>query len=98
MSTKEDLIAAKAMINTPEKWNQGAYYAGGCFGFDRRCMLGAVMSSDVNFASRDATREALLRALPSSDRKRPHALATYNDTHSHGEVMAVFDRAIEAQP
>lgn len=95
MGLRTDLASAKAMIDTPKKWCQGSYHTGGFHGFDQHCMLGAVMASDVNFDSRDATREALLRALPKADRRKPHALASFNDEHSHTEIMALFDRAIE---
>jgi len=37
---------------------------------------------------------ALINALPPTLRR--HGLATYNDTHSHEDVLALFDRAIAA--
>jgi len=36
----------------------------------------------------------LLNALPPTWRR--HGLATYNDTHSHEDMLALFDRAIAA--
>ena len=87
-----DLKAARALIGSPSKWCKGSYHATG----DRHCTLGAIMVATPNFAERDAVREALLAALPDDAKRRPHALATYNDEHTHREVMALFDRAIAA--
>lgn len=96
MTVRQDLEAAKALIDTPRKWCKGHYHTGGFHGYDQHCMIGAVLASDVNFASRDATREALVKALPAAERKLPHALATFNDNHTHADIMALFDRAINS--
>lgn len=96
MGLKEDLIAAKALIDSPNKWCKGSYHAGGFHGFDRHCTLGAIFASTPNFDERDAICNALMKALPQPDQRRGHALATYNDEHTHVEVMAWFERAINA--
>lgn len=94
---KQNLIAAKALIDTPEKWNQGAYHEGGFHGFDRHCTLGAIMATSPNFDEQDAMGEALRQQLTPAQSRLGHCIATFNDTHTHPQVMALFDHAIAAQ-
>jgi hypothetical protein len=95
MSTvKENLIAAKALIDTPEKWIKGSFHKAGCF-----CAVGALgMASNGNPENWGYDeREALLRALPVD--AVAYSVALFNDDPdtTHADIMALFDRAIAAQ-
>lgn len=107
-TTSETLRAAKALIDTPEKWTQGAYArdeegltvfvgdeAAVCF-----CSIGALARTERLHNVPDPHelgRRATIRALrPSHDPILAAGLiADFNDTHSHSEVMAMWDRAIK---
>ena len=104
-TVKENLIAAKALIDTPEKWIKGQFRdENGCL-----CARGACgIASGKGFASKEASRSEsqLIRFLP--PRMDGHswqihgplsALAHYNDDPdtTHADIMALFDRAIAAQ-
>ena len=88
MTVKEQLIAAKALIDKPEKWCQGnAIDAQGriCASQALRTITGGGLA--------DAEYEALADAMAG-----PGSLVcAWNDTHTHAEVIAAFDRAIAAQ-
>ena len=100
MSVKEILIAAKALIDTPEKWLKGALSTGDdtCF-----CAMGALgHAGGFGLVASDKTPElaSLLDSIPASfvwvtDK---HRLAAYNDdpATTHADIMALFDRAIAA--
>lgn len=95
MSVKDDLIAAKALIDTPEKWCKGIHKGQNC----------------TMWAVGDATRQhsggmrwldcevALSRAVPKSfvGPSGVHPIVAFNDAEetSHADIMALFDRAIE---
>lgn len=101
MKESERLRAAKALIDTPEKWMQGEYHDlpgdvknSRCF-----CALGAIRrvhadlgegtygnSSKANFYLEDA-----LEAMDADEADVP----SFNDTHTHEEVMQMFDKAIK---
>mgnify|MGYP000343617243 CR=1 FL=1 len=101
MTTREILIAAKAKIDTPEKWAQG------CEARDangdpcgtktpvavRRCTIGAVNA----VTSTCADANAALRAISAVANTHLRIMA-WNDhpDRTHAEIMAAFDRAIEA--
>ena len=86
MTTLEVLVAARALIDTPDKWCQGSYED---YRY-RHCTRGALWAIDQNDVL--ACRALYVAMPPPND-----GLTTYNDTHSHAEVMALFDRAIAAQ-
>ena len=101
-TVKENLIAARALIDTPEKWNtNGSFGSDGCY-----CAIGALERApteytDFRYLEREWT--ALWKALPKEHRHPvvPNVMDifTYNDeVASHIEMMALFTRAIEAQP
>lgn len=105
MSVRETLIAAKALIGTPEKWGKGQFRdANG-----RLCARGACgIASGKSFASKEASwaEYELIRFLPPRVDHRSwqshgplSALANYNDdpATTHTDMMALFDRAIAAQ-
>jgi len=97
--TIEILKAARQLIEKREDWWDGsgdwtAQPAG------KVCVMQALAKAFHELKRADyptAWEECygeLLNALPSTLRR--HGLATYNDTHSHEDVLALFDRAIAA--
>lgn len=91
---RDDLIAAKALIDTPEKWIKGNWQdADGC----RFCALGAAIAV-CRKGSWLPVQDALEQSLPSGfyAPEFARAVATYNDlaSTSHADIMALFDRAI----
>lgn len=91
----DDLRAAKALIDTPEKWGKGAR---GIIA-PRRCIIHAV--SDVidcfGFGSDQRIREKeAFDALAAV--RRIGSISIWNDApeRTHEDVMAVFDQAIAA--
>ena len=95
MSVKENLIKAKALIDTPEKWLKGALDGDGCF-----CAVGAVGEArDWDMDAFLAPEfKALLGQLPTEFQKGTYLdVPNYNDhpDTTHADIMALFDRAIE---
>ena len=87
MSVRESLIAARALIDTPEKWIKGSS-RNGQGGY---CALGAM----DKIGPESGCYLALRSALPSEE---PGFVAAYNDlpTTTHADILALFDRAIAA--
>lgn len=100
MKVSERLIAAKAIITDPSKWTQG-YYARDnkgeiieadmteavCF-----CSIGALHRvGQFNWHSED-TDPAEVYLNGATDTRW---IVEYNDSHTHEEVMQVWDNAIE---
>jgi hypothetical protein len=106
MSLKDELIAARALIDTPEYWCQRAP---GIMrnGHPAYCAYIAIADA-AEWGSRVEAREAFARALPLWWRvySALHGISVdqsviwFNDrkrtTHNH--IMRAFDRAIEAAP
>lgn len=95
MTTREVLIAARAKISDPTHWLKGAL-ATDDLGNDvqpchasKFCMIGAVVASQDNYYDRES--ENFLRAQIDGG-----FLDTFNDSHTHAEVLALFDTAIAA--
>lgn len=97
-SVKDNLIAAKTLIDTPEKWLKGALSDSQetCF-----CAMGALgHSGGFGLVSSDENPEmaSLIANIPSHFSKigSKHRLAEFNDhpDTSHADIMALFDRAI----
>lgn len=94
MNTVETLKAAKALISDPTKWTQGAYArdAEGTvtdpFASDAACWCSVrsivAVSREWFFASESLLEKAI-----------GGGVIRFNDMHTHAEVMAAFDRAIE---
>jgi hypothetical protein len=94
---QEALQKARELISDPKRWTQGAFARDGkgrsasiargvCF-----CSIGAIAS---------VAGTNLVRPVPDAILKlagfRSHAeWARFNDSHSHSEVLARFDRALE---
>lgn len=93
MGIREDLIAAKALIDTPEKWTKNYFRTdGGCY-----CAVGAITQVTTipgHFSDRaDAACVALRDCLSEEERG---SITGFNDltTTTHDDIMALFDRAI----
>jgi hypothetical protein len=86
-ATVEVLQAARALIDTPDKWTQGTYDDGE----GRRCIVAALDAARNRIPERCA--QGTLRATVGGE-----PLSQWNDApgRTHAEVMAAFDRAIEA--
>lgn len=86
MTTVEFLRAARALIESPETWTQLRLYANG-----RYCAVGALMA--VPGLQSRCEADMALQGVLAGMGEEP-ALSLFNDRHSHGEVLALFDRAI----
>lgn len=84
MTTLEQLIAARKLIEKPENWYQGAFRKG-----DAICAFQALrgVCSDPY--------DVLLGRL--CDAAGVRSLALWNDTHTHTEVLDAFTKAIEME-
>ncbi len=83
MTTKvsDVLRAARAKIEKPENWCQGSFRNGHAY-----CALGAVRESSygvIRYIEACDVLERLAGPIPK-----------YNDSHTHAEVLSLFDRAI----
>lgn len=89
----DDLRAAKALIDTPEKWGKGDGLRGPSK--PKRCAIHAV-AHGVDLGREDAMVDALTAALPEGWQGGLLPIAEYNDDPSttHADVLALFDRAI----
>lgn len=99
-TVKENLIAARALIDTPEKWIKGEFgdMVSGCY-----CSIGAVAAvlgisgEETELNSKEAG--ALARAMPGGWGEDGICVPDFNDADAttHADIMALFDRAIAAQ-
>lgn len=98
ITVKEVLIAARAKIEDPKNWTQGecARDSKGKEVHSRNeravcwCSIGAIAHASGFYYGFDKTIAALESVIPGS-------ISTFNDTHTHAEVLAKFDEAIAAQ-
>ena len=84
----DDLRAARALIDTEDKWAANGFerFAHKRTGGERLCAVDA-----VNHCEDPRRRREMWAAL----RKLIHEpVSAFNDTHSHADIMALFDRAI----
>jgi len=107
----EGLTKARALIADPKNWNQGyltAFHGEDV----TYCAVGAVSAAvtgnalDRNINDFSPQLKALQAALPDASPVQGNdtdafyyawdAVARYNNSHGHKEVLAVFDRAIAA--
>lgn len=102
MKPSEVLIAAKALIDTPEKWTQGKY-AIDAQGIDCnptssmavcRCSQGALLAVFEGYSRIQLTITSVGRYLGRAVDDDGDYIG-FQDTHTHPEVMAMWDRAIE---
>jgi hypothetical protein len=98
MTPLETLKAARQLISDPAKWTQGEFARDGdgdavpvlnprahCF-----CALGAIEKTLGNGAWTESNN-AISRVC---SRKFDQEVGHFNDTHTHPEVLALFDAAI----
>jgi hypothetical protein len=92
MGVKENLIAARALIDMPEKWGKGSRGLRGT----RECAMTACGALKLKSHEFDGVRLALTAALPHGSDLTAPAVVRFNDDPSttHTDIMALFDRAI----
>jgi len=83
MEPKEILIRARKLIEDPEHWGQGAFLQDGKY-----CATGALIAVGDRAPGTPAY-QALYNAIDYIGQ-----VCSWNDTHTHTEVLAAFDRAI----
>lgn len=85
MKPKKILIDARKLIKDPKHWGQRHFYQNG-----RYCGSGALIGAGLSGPfSGNPAYEALRKAAETIEQ-----FCTWNDTHTHAEVLAAFDRAI----
>lgn len=89
-STHDILVAARALIEKPENW------CGSGWGHDdQRCAVRAIAIAYSVLNGFPAEREIL--GCDAENFMHKHVgdhLGSFNDTHSHTEVLTAFDKAI----
>lgn len=88
MTVKEQLVAARKLIDTPEKWGQKEYVSEDaqriCASEALRRARGGEFFAQVNSPAYRALQSEMSGKL----------VCAFNDEHTHAEVLAAFDRAI----
>lgn len=84
---KEILISARKRIEKPENWIQGAFSNLTQTAF---CATGSLLEEGKEYGSTVYARLREAMNLPPNEQ-----ICNYNDTHTHAEVIAAFDKAIE---
>lgn len=98
MTTKQILIAARKRIEKPENWTQvfmarteeGAPTGAKAKNAYCWCASGAINAETNTVADSSRAHNCLAIAMNSD------GVVLFNDTHSHAEVLAAFDKAIES--
>lgn len=88
------LREARALIEKPERWCRGNY----CIRrTGQRCAVGALreVTGDATHAPIEQGELCRLLAQAGGGMDYPSDFTQWNDDHSHAEVMAAFDKAIE---
>ena len=103
MKTSEILIKARDLIADPARWTQGTAARDAnqeitepeSEGAVCWCSMGAVMKVEgfANYIRRERAYDELCDAADALD-SASAGLSDYNDTHTHAEVMTMFDTAI----
>lgn len=94
MTTREILIAARKRIEDPKDW---AGAMGEKLGRDTDCAVTATDLDDISWGERFGAIEALVEQISGAREGDPAlAIIDYNESHTHAEVLALYDRAIEA--
>ena len=98
------LVAARDLIAEPERWTQGSPARdaqGNRTGWGAPaavcwCAVGAVEKAAESATALSGRRSVLVEAAMSELRHAigRHAIFLFNDSHSHAEVLAAFDKAI----
>ncbi len=98
MDARQVLVAARALIADEANWGQGAAIRNKN-GRHAYCSIGAIcVASGADYVTGYCnidTMSAMHRAIDGLAAALPHdAITDFNDTHTHAEVLAAFDRAI----
>jgi len=105
MGVREDLIAAKALIDTPEKWGKGLDSFTRSYGtspIGATCAMGACNAiahvRSGYFGHRNDGLFILLAKALRAQLPVGRSVPDFNDapTTTHADIMALFDRAIAA--
>lgn len=96
MTLQSDLIAARALIDTPQKWAKHSFGRAN----EPMCALGACeVAGNAHWRDLETSR-ALRLALPEGDWTQfgDNLVAAFNDDPrtTHADILALFDRAIKA--
>lgn len=91
MSLHDDLVAAKALIDTPRKWRKDGTLSQG-----RLCVVNAIIEAAGPVHSYPC--EAAICDAMGVDAVSREVIGNFNDrpATTHSDVMALFDRAIAA--
>lgn len=96
MTTVEILKAARKRIEDPEKWWNGAKDT-------NRAGINCAQTAIANVLDEDCDADEAARAATANcayarltDEGTYQSVWRFNDTHTHAEVLALFDRAIAA--
>ena len=100
MNAKDVFLAAYALISDPEKWTQRRYAttADGdhVYGYDKMavcfCSIGALQCASGSHHYDDEGAQSVFRALNDDE-----SIATFNDLHTHPEVMDLWRRTGERE-
>lgn len=86
----ELLVNARELISDPEHWTQGmaerVYRSGGV----SYCSLGALTKASTNGYYFSQAYIEMTAAIPGIQ-----GIVTFNDTHTHEQVLAIFDKVIK---
>lgn len=100
MTPKEILIAARQKITPPQCWTQGAASRDAT---GKQAMIGDVAVSwcligAVREVSYSGELDSADDAIAMMREAAQGSVADFNDTHTHQEVLALFDKAIAEAP
>ncbi len=98
MTTLDVLKAARERISDPSRWCQQRLRIWSYWTRNEAvawCAVGAVLDSAEEMTPTGPLASRAMAAL--SAKVAPMSLPYFNDTHSHVEVLALFDRAIAAE-
>lgn len=98
MTTVEILIAARALITPPDKWTQGEIARDDEGNATSPTAMDAVCWCAQGAIAKVAGGHYLIGAFYARDTLRKVAgnkVFNFNDGHTHAEVLAALDRAIE---
>lgn len=91
------LERARAMIEDPRDWVQGAWTMTAPGGRVRRCAYQAVQDAALEKGLPDAAvLKALTRVIADARRSPRRAIPAFNDTFAHADVLAMFDLAMNS--
>lgn len=91
-TTLDILIGARKLIEKPENWLNRAPT-----GSNRNCAATAIWKTRGSKRDPDLERAGYQAYDALADAMGVKIVADFNDTHTHAEVLAAFDKAIEAE-